>query len=67
MSEETPLPGDPKISKLFGFPGFEALIRVVLNHINGSRSDHAKPHITYEEFRAEIEAESTNITNSTPE
>ncbi|GAI20205.1 unnamed protein product [marine sediment metagenome] len=61
------VPGDQSITKLFGFPGFEALIRVMVSHINKSKDEHAKPHVTYEEFRTEIETEMDSISNSTPE
>lgn len=60
------LPGDQEVAKIFGFPGFEALIRVTVSHINKSKDEHAKPHVTYEEFRAEIEAQMVDINNKTP-
>ncbi|GAH97328.1 unnamed protein product [marine sediment metagenome] len=60
------LPGDANVTKLFGFPGFEALIRVMVSHINKSKDEHAKPHVTYEEFRTEIEAKMVDINNETP-
>lgn len=59
-------PGDPKVTKLFGFPGFEALMRVGLKYINQARDAHNQPAISYEDFRAEIEAKVVDITNGTP-
>lgn len=55
------LPGDPEITKLFGFPGFEALIRVILKYVNQLRQEQGNPELSYEEFRAEIEVEAQNI------
>ena len=63
MSE---LPGDPEVTKLFGFPGFEAVIRVTMKYVNLLRVEQGSPALTYEEFRAEIEAEMVEITNGTP-
>ncbi len=60
------LPGDPGVTKLFGFPGFEALIRVDLKYINILRANQGMPELTYEEFRAEIEAKMVEITNGIP-
>lgn len=60
------LPGDPNVTKLFGFPGFEALIRVDLKYINILRANQGMPELTYEEFLAEIEAKMVDITNGTP-
>ncbi|MBA7607167.1 hypothetical protein ES703_14325 [subsurface metagenome] len=59
------LPGDPEITKLFGFPGFEALIRVTMKYVNELRLEQGNPALTYEEFRAEIEAKMTEINNGT--
>lgn len=60
------LPGDESITKLFGFPGFEALIRVTMKYVNQLRQEQGSPVLTYEEFRAEIEAKAVDITNGTP-
>jgi len=60
------IPGDQNIVKLFGFPGFEALIRVQLKYVNLLRVNQGDPELTYEEFRAEIEAKMVDITNGTP-
>ncbi|MBA7649946.1 hypothetical protein ES703_57745 [subsurface metagenome] len=60
------LPGDQNVAKLFGFPGFEALIRVHLKYVNLLRVNQGDPALTYEEFRAEIEAKMADITNGTP-
>lgn len=60
------LPGDINITRLFGFPGFEAFIRVTLKYVNQLRQEQGNPLLTYEEFRDEIEAESESISNSTP-
>ena len=59
-------PGDQNITKLFGFPGFEALIRVTMKYVNLLRVEQGSPALTYEEFRAEIEAKMVDITNGTP-
>jgi len=55
------IPGDLRITKLFGFPGFEAFIRVTLKYVNILRQEQGMPELTYEEFRAEIETEAQNI------
>lgn len=55
------LPGDQSITKLFGFPGFEALIRITLKYINELRDEQGKPPITYEEFRTEIETQKSEL------
>ncbi len=60
------LPGDRNITRLFGFPGFEALIRVTMKYVNELRQEQGNPALTYEEFRGEIEAKSVDITNGTP-
>lgn len=60
------IPGDQEVAKLFGFPGFEALIRVQLKYVNLLRVEQGSPALTYEEFRAEIEAKMGDITNGTP-
>ena len=60
-------PGDQSVTKLFGFPGFEAFIRVTLKYVNLLRIDQGDPELTYEEFRAEIETEMENISNSSSE
>ena len=59
-------PGDQNITKLFGFPGFEALIRVTMKYVNELREEQGNPLLTYEEFRAEIEAKAVDIINGTP-
>lgn len=55
------LPGDPEIAKLFGFPGFEAFIRVNMKYVNQLRQEQGNPLLTYEEYRDEIIAEMENI------
>ena len=57
--------GDPKIKNLFGFPGFEAMIRVNLKYVNILRVEQGMPALTYEEYRTEIETEAANIINPT--
>lgn len=61
------IPGDQNITKLFGFPGFEAFIRVTMKYVNQLREEQGNPLLTYEEFRAEIETELERILNLTPE
>ena len=58
--------GDPGVRSLFGFPGFEALIRVTMKYVNLLRDEQGSPVLTYEQFRAEIEAKAVDITNGTP-
>ena len=58
--------GDQNITRLFGFPGFEALIRVTMKYVNLLRVEQGSPALTYEEFRTEIEAKAADITNGTP-
>ena len=60
------IPGDPYVRKLFGFPGFEAFIRVTMKYVNQLRQEQGQPLLTYEEFRAEIEAEAQNIITPSP-
>ena len=60
------LPGDPEVAKLFGFPGLEAIIRVTMKYVNLLRVEQGSPALTYEEFRAEIEAKCVDITNGIP-
>lgn len=60
------LPGDQNITRLFGFPGFEAFIRVTMKYVNQLREEQGNPLLTYEEFRAEIETKMNNISNGTP-
>ncbi|MCK4268622.1 MAG: hypothetical protein KAX16_07300 [Actinomycetia bacterium] len=62
----TEVPGDQEITKLFGFPGFEAFIRVTMKYVNELREEQGNPLLTYEEFRAEIEAKAVDIINGTP-
>lgn len=57
--------GDLEITKLFGFPGFEAFIRVTLKYVNLLRVEQGSPVLTYEEFRTEIEVQAEEITNPT--
>lgn len=61
------LPGDREIAKLFGFPGFEAFIRVTLKYVNVLRSEQGMPELTYEEFRTEIEVAAQTIMDNMPE
>lgn len=60
------LPGDESVTKLFGFPGFEAFIRVTMKYVNLLRVNQGDPELTYEQFRAEIEAKMVDIDNGTP-
>lgn len=60
------LPGDQEVTKLFGFPGFEAFIRVTLKYVNILRVEQGMGELTYEQFRAEIEAKSISIINEVP-
>lgn len=62
----TEIPGDQNVTKLFGFPGHEAFIRVTLKYVNLLRVNQGMPELTYEEFRAEIEAKMNDITNGIP-
>ncbi len=55
------LPGDLQVSRLFGFPGFEAFIRVTMKYINELRQEQGNPLLTYEEYRDEIIAEMDSI------
>ena len=48
------LPGDPRITTLFGFPGFEALIRVNLKYVNQLRQEQGNLALTYDEFVDEL-------------
>ena len=59
------LPGDQNVTKLFGFPGFEAFIRVTMKYVNVLRVEQGMPELTYEDFRAEIETEMEAILNGT--
>lgn len=63
MPEKTP--GDPAIAQLFGFPGFEALMRVTRTHVNNLRQEQGMPQLTWEEFLAEVITEMQDITNGT--
>lgn len=58
--------GDQEMAKLFGFPGFEAFIRVTLKYVNLLRVEQGSPALTYEEFRLEIETQAEEIINPTP-
>lgn len=57
------LPGDPEVTKIFGFPGFEAFIKVTLKYVNALRAEQGAPLLTYEAYRSEIEVEMNNINN----
>lgn len=48
------LPGDPRITTLFGFPGFEGFIRVTLKYVNILRVEQGMPELSYDEFVDEI-------------
>lgn len=61
MSIMPELSGDPAITKLFGFPGFEAFIRVTMKYVNILRVEQGIPELTYEEYRDEIIAEMESI------
>lgn len=61
-----PVPGDENITRLFGFPGFEAFIRVTLKYVNILRVEQGMAELTYEEFRLEIETKAEEISTSTP-
>ncbi len=56
-------PGDQEVAKIFGFPGLEAIIRVTLKYVNQLRAEQGNPVLSYEEFRAEIEAKMVDINN----
>lgn len=58
-----PLPGDPKIKELFGFPGFEALMRVTATNLNILRQEQGMPALTWAEFLDEVITVMHNITN----
>lgn len=55
------LPGDQNITKLFGFPGLEAFIRVTMKYVNLLRVEQGMPELTYEEYRDEIQTEADKI------
>lgn len=55
------LPGDPAVSKMFGFPGFEATLRVLLKYVNLLRNEQGMPELTYEQWRLEIEEKMQEI------
>ncbi len=61
----TEMPGDPHIAKLFGFPGFEALIRVTMKYVNLLREEQGDPVLTYEQWRLEIEEKMREIQDET--
>jgi len=60
----TEIPGDCEITKLFGFPGFEAVLRVMLKYVNILRTEQGMPELTYEQWRLEIEEKATEIVNN---
>lgn len=60
------LPGDPEVTKIFGFPGLEAIIRVTMKYVNILLVNQGMPELTYEQFRAEIETKMVDINNGTP-
>ncbi|MBA7625531.1 hypothetical protein ES703_32962 [subsurface metagenome] len=53
--------GDLLVARIFGFPGFEAFIRVTLKYVNQLRQEQGNPPLTYEEYRDEIIAEMESI------
>ncbi len=53
--------GDSEIARLFGFPGFEAFIRVTMKYVNQLRQAQGDPLLTYEEYRDEIIAKMESI------
>lgn len=55
------IPGDPRITTLFGFPGFEGFIRVTLKYVNQLRVEQGNPELTYDEFVDEIIASRDSI------
>jgi len=57
------IPGDQRITKLFGFPGFESFIKVTVAQINILRVKAGLAEITYDEFITEISGKSEEITN----
>lgn len=58
-------PGDPAVARIFGFPGLEAIIRITLKYVNLLRIEQGDPVLSYEEFRAEIEAKMNDIKSGT--
>jgi len=56
-------PGDPEMKKLFGFPGHEAALRVVLKYVNILRDEQGMPALTWEQWRLEIEIKKQEIIN----
>lgn len=56
-------PGDLRVAKLFGFPGFEAFIRITMKYVNELRTEQGNPLLTYDEYRDEIEVEMIRINN----
>lgn len=55
------LPGDQEMTKFFGFPGFEAFVRVTLKYVNLLRVEQGMGELTYEEFRLELEQKKTEL------
>lgn len=48
------VPGDPKIKKIFGFPGMEAMMKVNLKYINGLRQEQGASVMTWTEYLDEV-------------
>lgn len=48
--------GEPTIPKAFGFPGYKALIAVVIDLLNAERNRHSANFLTMEEVLPMIEA-----------
>jgi len=61
MPEQSILPGDPLIPRLFGFPGFEAMLKIVVEELNILRNEQGMPIITYEQMRLKIEEKTDEI------
>lgn len=55
--------GDPKMAKIFGFPGLEAIMRVNLKYVNVLRDEQGMPELTWEQFRTEVEEKMAEISN----
>lgn len=59
------IPGDPKIKKVFGFPGMEAMMKVNLKYINGLRQEQGQSEMSWEEYLDEVLLLIEDITNGT--
>lgn len=55
------VPGDSRITRLFGFPGFEAFIRVTLKYVNQLRVEQGNPELSFDEYVDEIIASMESI------